>query len=143
VWMLSSVAARALAPHGWIALLLVIATAAFGRVFCGWVCPLGSAIDGVRFLRGRRPGLCIGSAIRRLRRCLGLKRAYPVGRADGGGRGRRSPPANIHRQRFCFRTIAPREPTDSTGTRVGKESRTLRAARAGPPYGPFGAPGGG
>ena len=57
VWMLSSVAARALAPHGWIALLLVIATAAFGRVFCGWVCPLGSAIDGVRFLRGRRPGM--------------------------------------------------------------------------------------
>ena len=35
----------------------------------------------------------IGSAIRRLRRCHGLKRAYPVGRADGEVRGRRSPPA--------------------------------------------------
>ena len=35
----------------------------------------------------------IGYAMPRLRRCHNLKRAYPVGRADGGARERRSPPA--------------------------------------------------
>lgn len=56
-WLLSSVAARALAPYGWVALGLLIVTAIFGSVFCGWACPLGTAIDGAGRLRGRRPGM--------------------------------------------------------------------------------------
>jgi len=58
-WLLSSVAARALAPYGWMALGVVVVTALFGRVFCGWVCPLGTTIDWVGRLRGRRPGMAL------------------------------------------------------------------------------------
>jgi polyferredoxin len=66
-WLLSSAASRALAPWGWIALGLVVATAAFGRVFCGWACPLGTAIDGVGRLRGRRRGIRLPQRVLRVR----------------------------------------------------------------------------
>ncbi|MBM4041662.1 MAG: 4Fe-4S binding protein [Planctomycetes bacterium] len=57
VFLVSSVAGRGLAPWGLLALGLVAATAVFGRVFCGWVCPMGSGMDAVGRLRAgwRRP----------------------------------------------------------------------------------------
>lgn len=51
--------ADALAPGGfswallWPALLLLALTALFGRFFCGWICPLGTTLDGVGKLAGR------------------------------------------------------------------------------------------
>ncbi len=63
VWLMVSTAAREAALYGSFALALVIATALFGRVFCGWVCPLGTAIDAANLVRGRRPS---GSLVERL-----------------------------------------------------------------------------
>ncbi len=63
VWLVVSTAARQVALYGSFVLLLVVATALFGRVFCGWICPLGTTIDTVRWVRGRRP---VGSWVRRL-----------------------------------------------------------------------------
>jgi len=45
----------------WPALTLLALTALFGRFFCGWICPLGTTLDGVGKLVGRgrvspRPG---------------------------------------------------------------------------------------
>jgi len=37
----------------WPALLLLALTALFGRFFCGWICPLGTTLDGVGKLVGR------------------------------------------------------------------------------------------
>lgn len=42
----------------WPALMLLILTAVFGRFFCGWVCPLGTAIDGCGKLIGRGRNMC-------------------------------------------------------------------------------------
>ena len=42
----------------WPALVLLVLTALFGRFFCGWICPLGTTIDGVGKLSGRGPHLC-------------------------------------------------------------------------------------
>jgi MauM/NapG family ferredoxin protein len=53
-WLVSTTAAREVANHGWLALALVLSTALLGRVFCGWVCPLGTAIDAARLVRGKR-----------------------------------------------------------------------------------------
>lgn len=44
-------------PFGWTllwpALLLLLLTAVVGRFFCGWICPLGSTLDGLGKLIGR------------------------------------------------------------------------------------------
>ena len=40
----------------WPALLLLLLTAIFGRFFCGWVCPLGTTLDGCGKLVGRGTG---------------------------------------------------------------------------------------
>jgi len=45
----------------WPALLLVVLTALFGRFFCGWICPMGTTLDGIGKAVGRgrmapRPG---------------------------------------------------------------------------------------
>ena len=44
-------------PFGWSllwpALLLLLLTALFGRFFCGWICPLGTTLDGLGRLMGR------------------------------------------------------------------------------------------
>jgi MauM/NapG family ferredoxin protein len=63
VWFVVSAAAREAALYGPFALALVVTTALFGRVFCGWVCPLGTAMDAAHFLRHRRP---TGSLVERL-----------------------------------------------------------------------------
>ena len=41
----------------WPALVVLLLTMVFGRFFCGWVCPLGTTLDGLGRLvgRGRRP----------------------------------------------------------------------------------------
>lgn len=42
----------------WPALLLLALTALFGRFFCGWICPLGTMIDGFGKMSGRGRSLC-------------------------------------------------------------------------------------
>lgn len=63
VWLMVSAATREAALYGSFALALVVVTALFGRVFCGWVCPLGTAIDAANLVRIRRPS---GSLVERL-----------------------------------------------------------------------------
>ncbi len=53
LWLTGSIAGRDLAPFALSAFLLLAITFLFGRVFCGWICPLGTIIDGVR-VRGKR-----------------------------------------------------------------------------------------
>ncbi len=54
--------ADALAPGAfgwqllWPALLLVVLTIFFGRFFCGWICPLGTTLDGLGRAVGRGGG---------------------------------------------------------------------------------------
>jgi polyferredoxin len=55
VWLMVSLAAREAALYGLFALVLVVATMLFGRVFCGWVCPLGTALDAAHLVRGHSP----------------------------------------------------------------------------------------
>lgn len=54
VALLNSVAARCVAEHALLALGFLLLTALMGRVFCGWICPLGAAIDAVGALTGRK-----------------------------------------------------------------------------------------
>ena len=50
-----SIALRAIASASLVALVVVAATLVFGRFFCGFVCPLGTALDaGGLFVRPRR-----------------------------------------------------------------------------------------
>ena len=48
IWLTGSIASRELAPFALLALLLVSITFLLGRVFCGWICPLGTIIDAAR-----------------------------------------------------------------------------------------------
>ncbi len=56
LWLLSSMTAREIAVYGAYALALVAATALAGRFFCGWLCPLGAAMDAVRAAVRRKSG---------------------------------------------------------------------------------------
>lgn len=50
---------QAVFPLLWYALPVVVLSVLLGRVFCGWICPMGTALDGCERLfriRGRRPG---------------------------------------------------------------------------------------
>lgn len=53
-WLVGGMAARELAPHGLAVLAMLLATALMGRLFCGWLCPLGTAIDVAGALGRRR-----------------------------------------------------------------------------------------
>ena len=37
----------------WPALVVLVLTILFGRFFCGWICPLGTTLDGLGSLLGR------------------------------------------------------------------------------------------
>lgn len=53
----ADLASRALVVSGAAALLVMVSAVLFGRVFCGWVCPLGLTLDAAAGLTGRRrPG---------------------------------------------------------------------------------------
>ena len=54
VWIAGSIASRDIAPHTLLVLALVVGTLLLGRVFCGWICPLGTVIDMARMVRWRR-----------------------------------------------------------------------------------------
>jgi MauM/NapG family ferredoxin protein len=55
VWLLISTSTREFALYGSFVLVLIITTALFGRVFCGWVCPLGTVIDAAHLARDCKP----------------------------------------------------------------------------------------
>ena len=63
IWLMVSAAEREAALYGAFALALVVVTVLFGRMFCGWVCPMGTAQDAAHFIWGRRPS---GSLVERL-----------------------------------------------------------------------------
>lgn len=52
----TSLAARGIIPEALTALVIVILTVVLGRVFCGWICPMGTTLDACdkAFFRGRR-----------------------------------------------------------------------------------------
>jgi MauM/NapG family ferredoxin protein len=62
-------AGKAVIPRVLWALVLVGATLAVGRFFCGYVCPLGAALDFLDafFRRGRRPGVRHEAALRQVK----------------------------------------------------------------------------
>jgi len=70
VWLTVSAAARTVALYGSLALVLVAATLLLGRVFCGWVCPLGTVQEAARLVRGRRPGVSFVARLSNIRYCV-------------------------------------------------------------------------
>jgi len=61
-------------------LLLLALTACLGRVFCGWVCPIGTVLDCARTVAQARPAGGLGSSVLR----------QPQGRRGPRGRSRRA-----------------------------------------------------
>jgi len=53
--LVTSISARALIPGALVGLVTLALTLALGRVWCGWLCPLGSTLDTVS-IRPRRTG---------------------------------------------------------------------------------------
>ena len=45
VFLVTSIATRAVLAAGLLSLVVVVATFLFGRFFCGFVCPLGTTLD--------------------------------------------------------------------------------------------------
>ncbi len=78
-WVSASLAARMfIAQLPWLVLILLVLTLLFGRVFCGWVCPLGTVIDGTgRVVRPR------GREIKASRRRREHRESSPFGEIFG------------------------------------------------------------
>ncbi|MFH0772154.1 MAG: 4Fe-4S binding protein [Candidatus Omnitrophota bacterium] len=51
VILLTSLSERIILPGIVLSIFMILLTLAFGRFFCGWVCPLGAAIDFAAFLK--------------------------------------------------------------------------------------------
>lgn len=66
----SSLAARAFIPSMIMASLTIIATLIWGRVWCGWVCPLGTLLDWIRFPGAKDRGAEIPSKWRAVKYIL-------------------------------------------------------------------------
>lgn len=56
VGLSAMVAARAWIPRLALTLLTLVLTLVLGRVWCGWICPLGTLLEWVRFRSAREPG---------------------------------------------------------------------------------------
>lgn len=56
LWLVGSLATREIAAHAFFALALLLITALLGRVFCGWICPLGTLMDATRAAVRSGPG---------------------------------------------------------------------------------------
>ena len=59
-------AAHSLPSFPWLALITLVATVLLGRVFCGWVCPLGTVHNAASWLRKyvqRRPSSCVTGTV--------------------------------------------------------------------------------
>lgn len=52
----TSISERIILPGMLFAFLTLVLTLIFGRFFCGWICPLGTAVDAVGALRRNRTG---------------------------------------------------------------------------------------
>ena len=50
----AALSARSASPVGLPAIVLVVVAVLLGRVFCGWICPLGTLLDGFRRVAVRR-----------------------------------------------------------------------------------------
>ncbi|MCX7887910.1 MAG: 4Fe-4S binding protein, partial [Verrucomicrobiae bacterium] len=62
--LLNSLSGRVLAQHVLPAVGLVFLTVVAGRVFCGWICPLGTVIDGAGTIAMRkRSGMTLGRLV--------------------------------------------------------------------------------
>ena len=51
----ASLAGRTLVAGSWLALLTLAVTLVFGRVWCGWICPLGTLLDWITPRQHRKP----------------------------------------------------------------------------------------
>lgn len=54
VFLATAISARSLAAASFLCLITIVATVLLGRVFCGWVCPLGAAHNLASWFRTRR-----------------------------------------------------------------------------------------
>jgi len=75
-------ASRAWIPRLALSLLTIGLTLALGRVWCGWLCPLGTLLEWVRFRSARYPA----TGLRRAP--LALPAQSPGGRLPGRARGK-------------------------------------------------------
>ncbi len=60
VMLFTALAERILLPGLIFSILMLLATLVLGRFFCGWICPLGATLDGVRIFKKTKltgPGL--------------------------------------------------------------------------------------
>ena len=123
VALAASLGGRGLAPNALWALPVLLLTLAFGRAFCGWLCPLGTVLDAFRFdNRARRldyPRLR-GSALlpvparpgRRGARLAHAPRARPTHPAAPRARDRAAAGARPRGDRAPARDVSGRYPAD-------------------------------
>lgn len=63
LWLTGSLASRTWLAYSALAFGMLVASALWGRVFCGWVCPLGTAQDAAAAVRPRNTGLEIPAQV--------------------------------------------------------------------------------